>query len=287
MLDALWDLVWAGEVSSDTPGALRAFLSARAPRSERRHRLRAFRSRRQVPPSAVGRWSLTPSPSAPPSPTEKMKALAEQLLARHGIVTRDAVAFEELPGGFSSVYPVLKALEDAGRVRRGYFVAGRGGLQFAQPGALDRLRQRREPAERDPQAVVLAATDPANPYGVALPWPRGESARFQRAAGAHVVLVDGALSAFLAGGGREVVPRLPEEEPARTAVARATGKALARWAVATRRPALGWTAGSGPVLAEGPLASALTRAGFVRSGPGFRLEVGPEGPQPAAVDDSG
>jgi len=110
--------------------------------------------------------------------------------------------------------------------------------------------------------------------------------RFQRAAGAHVVLVDGDLSAFLTGGGREVVPRLPDEEPARTAAARATGRALARWAAATGRPALGWAASSGPRLAEGPLASALTEAGFVRSGPGFRLEGGPENPQTAAGDDS-
>jgi ATP-dependent Lhr-like helicase len=233
----------------------------------------AFRSRRQVPPSAVGRWSLTPLPVVAPSPTERTKALAEQLLARHGVLTRDAVAFEELPGGFSAVYPVLRALEEAGRVRRGYFVAGRGGLQFAQPGALERLRQRREPADEDPQGVVLAATDPANPYGMALPWPREVSVRLQRTAGAHVVLVDGALSAFLTGNGRDVIPLLPEVEPDRARVARAAGQALARWAVATRRPALGWASAPGASLAEGPLALALTGAGFRRSGPGFRIDV--------------
>ncbi len=276
VVDALWDLAWAGEVTNDTPGALRAFLTARASRAERRHRLGAFRSRRQVPPSAVGRWSLTPALAVPASPTERLKALAEQLLARHGVLTRDAVAFEELPGGFSSVYPVLKALEDAGRVRRGYFVAGRGGLQFALPGALDRLRQRREPGDEDARGVVLAATDPANPYGVALPWPRGLSTRLQRAAGAHVVLVAGALAAFLTGNGRDVVPLLPDAEPERASVARAVGEALARWSGATGRPALGW-ASTGASLAEGPLAPALAGAGFVRSGPGFRLVDPAEG----------
>jgi ATP-dependent Lhr-like helicase len=205
-----------------------------------------------------------------------LKAQAEQLLARHGVLTRDAVAFEDLPGGFSSVYPVLKALEDAGRVRRGYFVAGRGGLQFALPGALERLRQHRAPGDEDAGAVVLAATDPANPYGVALPWPRGVSTRLQRAAGAHVVLVGGALAAFVTGNGRDVVPLLPGAEPERGTVARAAGQALARWARATGRPALGWTT-TGARLAEGPLATALSEAGFVRSGPGFRLVDSAEG----------
>ncbi|MCG6926522.1 MAG: DEAD/DEAH box helicase [Acidobacteria bacterium] len=273
VVDALWDLAWAGVVTNDTPGALRAFLSARAPRSERQHRLAPFRSRRQVPPSAVGRWSLTPVPAAAPSPTEMMKAQAEQLLARHGVLTRDAVAGEDLPGGFSAVYPVLRALEEAGRVRRGYFVAGRGGLQFAQAGALERLRQRATVIDEEPQAVVLAATDPANPYGVALPWPRGGATRLQRAAGAHVVLVDGALAAFLTGNGRDVVLLLPDAEPDRTSVARATGRALARWAASTRRAALGWAPAPGVSLADGPLAPFLAEAGFVRAGPGFRLDA--------------
>jgi ATP-dependent Lhr-like helicase len=202
-----------------------------------------------------------------------MKAVAEQLLARHGVLTRDAVAGENVPGGFSAVYPVLKALEEAGRVRRGYFVAGRGGLQFAQAGALEGLRQRATAADEEPQAVVLAATDPANPYGVALPWPRGVSARLQRAAGAHVVLVHGALAAFLTGNGRDVVPMLPDAEPDRANVARATGRALARWAASTGRTALGWAPAPGASLAEGPLAPFLAAAGFVRSGPGFRLDA--------------
>jgi ATP-dependent Lhr-like helicase len=276
MLDALWDLAWAGEVTNDTPEALRAFLASRRPRSERRPRMGAFRSRRQIPPSAVGRWSLTPVPAEAPSSTEKLKALAEQLLARHGVLTRDAVAFEELPGGFSAVYPILRALEEAGRVRRGYFVSGLGGLQFAQTGALERLRDSSAATREGPRGVVLAATDPANPYGVALPWPRGAAARLQRAAGAHIVLVGGALAAFLSGNGREVVALLPEAEPDRSRVAAAAARALAAWARSTGRTALGWASSPGGPLAEGPLAGPLAESGFLRSGPGFRLaESGP------------
>ncbi len=269
-LDALWDLVWAGEVTGDSPGALRAFLASRAARSERRRRVATFRSRRQVPPSAVGRWSRVSAHGRGPSPTEQLKALAEQLLARHGVLTRDAVAFEEVPGGFSAVYPVLRALEEAGRIRRGYFVAGRGGLQFAHPGALERLRARRDAEEAGPRSVVLAAADPANPYGAALSWPKTDETRLQRTAGSHVVLVEGALAAFIARGGGDVAPLLPEEEPARTRTARAVARALARWGEATGRPRLGWAAKGRPVLAEGPLAPFFAELGLTRSGPGFQ-----------------
>jgi ATP-dependent Lhr-like helicase len=287
VVEALWDLVWAGEVTTDTPGALRAFLAARSSRAERRPRAASFRSRRQVPASAVGRFSRLALPRTAPSPTERLKAIAEQLLRRHGVLTRDAVAFEAVPGGFPAVYPVLRAFEEAGRIRRGYFVAGQGGLQFALPGALERLRSWREPgsggeggASRDvPQAVVLAAADPANPYGAALQWPKpgepasGEEAtgaRLARAAGAHVVLVDGRLAAIVSQRGRQVVPLLPAEEPARARAAAAAAGALARWCEATARPALGWAVDGGPALADGPLAPHLAAAGFVRSGPGFR-----------------
>jgi ATP-dependent Lhr-like helicase len=281
VLDALWDLAWAGEVTNDAPGALRAFLAAHAARSERRRRAAGFRSRRQVPPSAVGRWSRVPVPRRAPTATERAKALAEQLLARHGVLTRDAVASEEVPGGFSTVYPVLKALEEAGRVRRGYFVAGLGGLQFAHPGALERLRARREPREDEPQAAVLAAADPANPYGAALPWPKADTpARLARAAGSHVVLVEGVLAAFVTRGGRDLASFVPDEEPARSHVAVAAARALHRWAETTGRVALGWEVGEAPPLAEGPLAPFLTQAGFVRSGPGFRLAVARPGVSP-------
>ncbi len=216
-----------------------------------------------------------PVPRRTPSATEKMKALAEQLLKRHGVLTRDAVAFEEVPGGFSAVYPVLKALEEAGRIRRGYFVAGLGGLQFADPGALDRLRALREPDPDAPRAVVLAAADPANPYGAALAWPKTEDARLARAAGPHVVLVDGEVAAVISRGARQVTALLPEEEPARSRVATAAAVALRRWCETSSRSALGWAVGEGPALAESPLAPFLAEAGFVRSGPGFRLPGAP------------
>ena len=274
-LDALWDLVWAGEVTSDTPAALRAFVSSRAARAERPARVQAFRSRRQLPPAAVGRWALVPVPRRGPSPTERMKATAEQLLARHGVLTRDAVASEEVPGGFSAVYPVLRALEEAGRVRRGYFVAGLGGLQFAQPGALERLRGMRDTGGDEPSAVVLAAADPANPWGAALAWPKTDEARLSRTAGAHVVLVNGRLAAWVARGARTVTPLLRDEEPARSHAARAVAGALRSWAEATGRVSLGWAVGEGPALAEGPLGRFLAEAGLVRSGPGFRLAPRP------------
>jgi ATP-dependent Lhr-like helicase len=202
-----------------------------------------------------------------------MKALAEQLLARHGVLTRDAVVHEEVSGGFSAIYPVLRALEEAGRIRRGYFVAGRGGLQFALPGALDRLRTRSADGG-DAPAVVLPAADPANPYGAALPWPRVKMSgtRLQRAAGSHVVLVEGRLGSYVSRNGRDVFPLLPDEEPLRSHVARGVAQALARWAEASGRPALGWASGGDAGLAEGPLGRHLAEAGFVRSGPGFRLE---------------
>ena len=144
-------------------------------------------------------------------------AVTQQLLARHGVVTRESVAAEGTPGGFGSVYPVLKNLEEAGRIRRGYFVAGLGATQFALPGAVDLLRSLRDggPAEEsttDQDVVVLAATDPANPYGATLGWPTAASSPAAskatagrgptRSVGATVILVAGSLAAYLARGDR-------------------------------------------------------------------------------------
>jgi ATP-dependent Lhr-like helicase len=290
VVEALWELAWAGEVTSDTLAPLRARLAARASRADRRPRVSGFRSRRQVPAAAVGRWSLVALPERAPSATERLKALAEQLLKRHGVLTRDAVAFEGVPGGFPAVYPVLRALEEAGRIRRGYFVAGLGGLQFAEAGALEALRAARDPQPDAPQAVVLAAADPANPYGAALPWPKraggadeaAPAARLARAAGTHVVLVDGAVAATVSARGRQVVPLLPEDAATRARVAAAAAQALLRWCEATGRGALGWAVGEGPALAETPLGPFLAHAGFVRAGPGFRLA---STPQPGAEDE--
>jgi ATP-dependent Lhr-like helicase len=130
------------------------------------------------------------------------------MLDRYGVLTREAVQSEGIEGGFSTLYPVLRGMEEAGHIRRGYFVAGRGATQFAAPGAVDRLRSLREP-ERDPKSVLLAATDPANPYGAALPWPeREEGRRAARSAGAFVILVDGALAAWMGRGERNLLTYL-------------------------------------------------------------------------------
>jgi ATP-dependent Lhr-like helicase len=142
-------------------------------------------------------------------PTRAAHALAGVLLERHGVLTREAVRGEGVPGGFAAVYPVLRAMEESGRIRRGYFVAGLGGAQFALPGAVERLRTFRD-ASSPSQATLLAATDPANPYGVSLPWPvtasvAERSGRPQRAAGAHVVLIDGEAALYVERGGRGLV----------------------------------------------------------------------------------
>jgi ATP-dependent Lhr-like helicase len=144
------------------------------------------------PPAGAGRWSLVRGLVEPAATaTERLHGQALQLLERHGIVTREAVLAEGIEGGFAGVYGVLKVLEERGQVRRGYFVAGQGGAQFALPGAVDRLRAVREPAEPGERLVhVLAATDPAQPYGASLPWPE-HAGRPARVAGALVVLVDG------------------------------------------------------------------------------------------------
>ena len=209
---ALWDLVWAGEVTNDTLAPLRAFVrgaSAKVRTSRPGHRPRPGTLRRTGPPAGAGRWSLVEGLRSPaPAVTERAHALARQLLDRHGLVTREAVLAEGVPGGFVGIYPVFRAMEDAGQVRRGYFVAGLGGAQFAHPGAVDRLRSFRttdDPSEDDlGTPLVLAAADPAQPYGAALPWPTSEG-RPARQAGAYVVLADGAPAAYLERGARSLV----------------------------------------------------------------------------------
>jgi ATP-dependent Lhr-like helicase len=206
LLDALWDLAWAGEVTNDTFAALRALS---LPRSKSRSGGRRPSPRLQAlgPPRGAGRWSLVAGlVGEARSATERSHATAIALLERHGIVTRDATLAEGISGGFASVYPVLKAMEEAGRVRRGYFVEGLGGAQFAMPGAVDRLRAERElPADEQPRVTVLAAADPAQPYGSTLPWPRRndeERLPLQRVAGAYVIEVGGEAAVYVERGGR-------------------------------------------------------------------------------------
>ena len=215
LLAALWDLVWAGEITNDSLAPLRAVVGrATAKRiggaatRTGRSRPRPGRLTRIGPPAGAGRWSLVaPLLQPPPTPTEAAHARALQLLERHGIVTREGVLAEGAPGGFTAVYGVLKILEERGQVRRGYFIAGQGAAQFALPGAVDRLRTGRDGPDleaHDPEALVLAAADPAQPYGAALPWPDNPG-RPARVAGAVVVLLAGELAAWLDRRGHVLV----------------------------------------------------------------------------------
>jgi ATP-dependent Lhr-like helicase len=209
VLTALWDLVWAGEITNDTFGPLRVPRRGAPRRMPGRGRPHPGRLTRLGPPAGAGRWSLVvPLLEPEPSPTERAHASALQLLERQGVVTREAVRAEGASGGFAGVYPVLRALEESGRARRGWFVAGLGAAQFALPGAVDRLRAHRTiDDESGSRVLVLAATDPAQPYGAALSWPErtGTSARASRSAGAYVVLVDGECAAYLERGAKALV----------------------------------------------------------------------------------
>ena len=198
-LDAIWDLVWSGEVTNDTIAPLRAFLWGRARKAPgRRPTLPAA----SAPPAGSGRWYLTVDLVGPVAPAAAAALRIEQLLERHGVLVRDTVLAEALPGGFAGAYPVLSALEDVGRVRRGYFVEGLGGTQFALPGAVDRLRI--AGADTSDAAVVVAAADPANPLGLAIPWPEHDG-RPSRSAGAFVVFVAGRPTAFVERAGRSIL----------------------------------------------------------------------------------
>jgi ATP-dependent helicase Lhr and Lhr-like helicase len=214
-LPALWDLVWAGEVTNDAWTPLRASRRFGQPKQERRPR--RFSRRRALGATATaGRWSRTERLFAG---APDRRALAELLLERQGIVTRDGVRGEGIPGGYGAVYAELRALETLGLCRRGYFVEGLGGAQFALGGAVERVRELRERGE-DTDALVLAAADPAQPYGAALPWPKRAGARAARVAGAYVVSLGGEPVLYVERGGRSLVPlRDPEEEWLRPALA--------------------------------------------------------------------
>jgi ATP-dependent Lhr-like helicase len=231
VLPALWDLVWAGEVTNDAWTPLRAGRRYGVPSAARRQR--RFSRRRATGLTATqGRWSLTDRLFAG---RPDRRALAELLLERQGIVTRDGVRAEGIPGGYGAVYGELKALETLGLCRRGYFVEGLGGAQFALGGAVERLRELRNSPEDEVDALVLAAADPAQPYGGVLPWPKRAGGRASRVAGAQVVLLNGEPALFVERGGKTLVPlREPEDEWLRPALAalvehvkRGRGKRLA------------------------------------------------------------
>jgi ATP-dependent Lhr-like helicase len=216
-LPALWDLVWAGEVTNDAWTPLRAGRRYQSPRATERGRPRRFSRQRSAGITATqGRWSLTDKlfPGRPDA-----RALAELLLERQGIVTRDGVRGEGIPGGYGAVYGELRALETLGVCRRGYFVEGLGGAQFAVPGAVERLRELRPREDEEPEPLVLPAADPAQPYGAGLPWPKRAGARAARVAGAQVVLLGGQPALFVERGGKSLVPlRDPEDDWLRVAL---------------------------------------------------------------------
>ncbi|HEX3428770.1 MAG TPA: hypothetical protein VHS36_08180, partial [Candidatus Limnocylindrales bacterium] len=261
VLDALWDLVWAGEVTNDTFAPLRALRWKRRPRDARQRRPGRLTS--LGPPEAAGRWSLVETPAG--TPTERLHATALALLDRYGIVTREAVVSESIDGGFSAVYPVLRALEDAGRIRRGYFIDGLGAAQFALAGAIERLRSAREPGRDAAERTVhlLAAADPANPYGAAIPWPRrgeGDRRPIQRAAGAHVVLVDGVAALYLDRGGGSIQTLPASDDPD---VGEAAARALGGLVADGRARELVITKVDGEAVSSSPFRERLLAAGFV------------------------
>ncbi len=309
----VWDLVWAGRLTNDTLAPLRALLgTGRTSHTSRRAPVRARYGRaaggvagrssgavgrggalptRTGPPALAGRWSLLPDRDA--DATRRTHALAEALLDRYGVVTRGAVVAERAPGGFSAVYSVLKAFEEAGRVRRGYFVEGLGAAQFAAPGAVDRMRALSRPREQEPlwtspvpggwdaprfgdqrrrrdeaRAVVLAATDPANPFGAALEWPRLEGHKPGRKAGALVVLVDGRLVLYVERGGKTLLSFTDDEA--------CVAPAADALALAVRDGALGKLtvekADGAPALSSA-LGMALEAAGFHPTPRGLRLRA--------------
>ncbi|NES12804.1 MULTISPECIES: DEAD/DEAH box helicase [unclassified Micromonospora] len=285
---AIWDLVWAGHLTNDTLAPLRAALGGggahrarpSAPRTRYRRPGRMALPSRGGPPTVAGRWSRLPDRDL--DPTRRAAALADLLLERHGVVTRGAVVAEQVTGGFAAVYPVLSALEERGAARRGYFVEGLGAAQFAVPGAVDRLRALADPVDEGRArgggpTVVLAATDPANPYGAALPWPErvvdsGDGAapatghRAGRKAGALVVLVGGDLVLYVERGGRTILSFTDDADTLGSA-----GKALADAVHSGALGAISVERADGEAVHSSPLRDALTAAGFRATPRGLRL----------------
>jgi ATP-dependent Lhr-like helicase len=269
---ALWDLVWNGRLTNDTFSPLRAQLGGGTPRA-RVPRARSYRGRARPtmpaqagPPNASGRWSLLPEPER--DATVRAAATAEQLLERYGIVTRGAVQSEGIPGSFALVYRVLSGFEESGRARRGYFVDGLGAAQFATGPTVDRLRTfSRDGSERtEPVVVTLAATDPANAYGAALPWPSVEGHRPGRKNGALVVLVDGMLTLYVERGGKTVLTFGDPEalEPAAASLAATIRASGGRMRVEKS---------DGEFVIGTALGAALQSAGFTAIPQGLRLRA--------------
>jgi ATP-dependent Lhr-like helicase len=284
-LEALWSLVWKGLLTNDGMAALRAYCerpasSSRKP-ARRVNQQAVFRSRRTTPPTAQGRWALNAAAFATDrSATGWSHAMAQQLLTRYGVVFRETAHAENLPGGFSAIYDVLKAMEESGKIRRGYFAADLGATQFAMPAAVDLLRSLR--VQQDPEKVEmlqLAATDPANPYGALMRWPAAPDAgsSLTRSVGARVILCDGALVAYLRRGNPNLQVFLPEEEPQRSQVARSLAEFLVRRVKGERgedeaeRTGLLISTVNGVAVAESAMARPLLDAGFAAGAMGFNV----------------
>ena len=265
VFQALWQLVWAGQITNDTLTPLRSLRAAaqRPARGRRRERTQAFRSRRaSLTPGSEGRWSLLQSSTADwPDETTRQVAIATQIVERYGVVTRELAASEGRRGGFAGLYPVLKAMEEAGRLRRGYFVAGLGAAQFAAPGAEDRMRQIAVTADPERTVWMLAACDPANPYGTALKWPESPvpGLRPQRTANACVVLVEGQLIAYWNLKSQHLLAWIPDGSTDADRLAAAMSEALA--AEGQKRPVQLQQINGIPAQMS-PLRTPLQQAGF-------------------------
>lgn len=304
VVSALWDLAWAGRVTGDTFAPVRTLIAgghtahrqvARAPRARAPRLSRLGRSHgtgllgspgltggrygsvtgsSPTPPLAAGRWSALPAPEL--DATIHARATAELLLDRYGVVTRGSVMAENILGGFGLMYKVLARLEEAGRCRRGYFIEHLGAAQFAVPATVDRLRSYSEDtqlARPEPAALALAATDPANPYGAALPWPAlsveaGSGHRPGRKAGALVVMVDGALVLYVERGGKTLLV-FTEEEPVLAAAGAALVDVVKRGAV----DKLVMEKVNGHGILDTPVAAALTHAGAYSTPKGLRIRA--------------
>lgn len=273
---ALWELVWAGLITGDTFAPVRALVRGTgpgpAPRRTRPPRLRSYsvlNTRSARDPAVAGRWSLLPTRLA--DDTERSRIQAELLLERYGVVTRGSVVTEGISGGFSWMYRILTAFEESGRCRRGYFVESLGGAQFATPATVDRLRTYQDPIDhqqRARSAVALAATDPANPYGAALDWPRsGGAHRPGRKAGAVVVLVDGKLTFYLERGGRSLLT-FDDDADALSGAAAVTADLVRAGSI----EGLVIERVDGVSVFDGaPVVASLVQAGFARTPRGLRL----------------
>ncbi|WP_172386136.1 ATP-dependent helicase [Streptomyces sp. MNP-20] len=294
LADAVWDLAWSGRLTNDTLAPMRSLLGSGRTAGSTAHRAKRAVPRgrygsltaaarpvsRTGPPTVAGRWSLLPARE--PDPTLRAHALARTLLDRHGVVTRGAVAAEGVEGGFSATYRILSAFEDNGQARRGYVVEGLGAAQFAMDGAVDRLRATATARERagaghttDPQAVVLAAADPANAYGAALPWPDPPAEAGHkpgRKAGSLVVLVDGELTLYVERGGKSVLAWASSEtdqDPRLLAAATALASAAKAGALGTVTVE---RINGAPALTS-PLAPLLEHTGFHATPRGLRVRA--------------